>query len=142
MDKTRRSQIIFGCLVVIAVIVWVSNFSSVKGQKVSFPDTKNEEEMPLSQLVSRLSSGSLPPPSGAAKTLHDNWGHNPFILTPVKGGMVLQGIIWDPAGPKALINDEIVGIGDQIGTMKVLDIQNQKVILNDGTKDIELVVGP
>jgi hypothetical protein len=52
----------------------------------------------------------------------------------------LGGIIWDSASPKALINDEIVQPGYMIGQYTVKEIKQDRVILNDGNKDIELTL--
>ena len=103
-------------------------------------DNNNEQVVPLSDLLSRLSN--INQTQEAVKSSHQDWGRNPFILTPADNEIVLQGIIWDPIKPQALINDQIVEIGGQVGKMRVVDIQSRKVIVNDGTKNIELGVGP
>ena len=55
------------------------------------------------------------------------------------GGVVaLSGILWDAKDPKAVINGEIVGIGDKINNYSVVDIDRNIVVLNDGSKDIEI----
>ncbi len=50
----------------------------------------------------------------------------------------LAGILWDEESPKVIINDEILGIGDDIDGNTIVDIRQNKVILNDGSKDFEL----
>ena len=52
----------------------------------------------------------------------------------------MNGIIWNKTKPKAMIGDAIVVKGDTIGANKVVDIQPNRVILNDGTKDFELKI--
>jgi hypothetical protein len=51
-----------------------------------------------------------------------------------------NGIIWNKVRPKAMIGDAIVVEGDTVGANKVVDIQQDRVILNDGTKDFELKI--
>jgi hypothetical protein len=70
---------------------------------------------------------------------------DPFILGPVisteeisPSGLSITGILWDRENPIAIINDNIVRIGDKIGTNNVVDIKQDSVILNDGIKNFEL----
>jgi Tfp pilus assembly protein PilP len=55
-----------------------------------------------------------------------------------KGGLSLIGILWNQESPQAVINDQSVKVGDQIGPNKVVAIMPDKVVLNDGTSDFEL----
>ena len=52
----------------------------------------------------------------------------------------LNGIIASGKTFKAMIGDSIVGKGDKISGNTVLEVQKDKVILNDGTKDFELKI--
>ena len=51
---------------------------------------------------------------------------------------ILTGILWDKNIPKVIIKHTIVKIGDTIDDKKVICINEDSVILNDGTKDLEL----
>lgn len=53
-------------------------------------------------------------------------------------GPYLSGIVWDQKLPKAIIDDVIVGIGEKVGDNTIIDIQKDKVILNDGSRNFEL----
>lgn len=69
------------------------------------------------------------------------WKRNPFIPTQTAGpaiSLVLNGIVGSSKNPKAIIGDLIVGVGDKVGPYKVTAIKQNRVILNDGTKDLEL----
>jgi hypothetical protein len=78
----------------------------------------------------------------AKKSNYATWGRNPFIPKEVVikkiPKFILNGIVFDEKGPRAVINDEIVGIGDKIGKNTIVDIRRDSVILNDGISDIEL----
>jgi hypothetical protein len=69
---------------------------------------------------------------------------DPFSLAPIipsekySSDTHLNGIVWDKTSPMAIINDEIVKIGDSVGGKIVVDIKQDRVILNDGSKDFEL----
>jgi len=53
--------------------------------------------------------------------------------------IILQGILADAQNPRALINNNNVGIGDRVGKYTIVDIKQDKVILNDGSDDRELI---
>lgn len=81
----------------------------------------------------------------AKKTAYSSWSRDPFSASsaPIKGyrGFVLSGIMWDKESPTAIINDNIVKIGDKISGNAVVDIKQDRVILSDGIKDFELKLG-
>ena len=77
----------------------------------------------------------------AGRSQFKAWERNPFVSGQTAStmvGLTLNGIIWNKAKPKAMIGDAIVVKGDTVGANKVVDIQPDRVILNDGTKDFEL----
>ena len=47
--------------------------------------------------------------------------------------LLLSGIVWDEAGPIAIINNEIFGVGDVIEGNTIVEIKKDRVILSDGT---------
>ena len=50
----------------------------------------------------------------------------------------LSGIIYSPDDPRAIINNDIVRIGDTVGGSEVTDITEEKVTLSDGEKETVL----
>ncbi len=81
----------------------------------------------------------------AKRSNYSSWGRNPFLLqvTPIRtfGGLILNGIMWDKKNPLAIINEEIVKIGDKVDGNTVVGIEQDRAILNDGNKNIELLLG-
>ncbi len=72
---------------------------------------------------------------------------NPFILEAIPihtsdMALRLEGIIYDPAQPIALINGEARRIGDQIGDAKIVDIQRNRVVFVKEGTEFELSLGP
>lgn len=71
-------------------------------------------------------------------------GRDPFnkpVGPAANAGPVLSGIVWDPREPAAIIDGQIVRIGDMLASPaveKVVDIGKNHVILNDGTRNLEL----
>jgi len=79
----------------------------------------------------------------AKKTAYSSWSRDPFSVSsaPIEeyAGLTLNGIMWwDKENPKAMINNNIVGIGDKVKEATVIDIKQDRVIFNDGSKNFEL----
>ena len=77
----------------------------------------------------------------AKRSSFQSWARSPFIPKSVKGSsyqMELSGILGSGKNLKAMINGQIVGKGDKLGSNTVADIAVDRVTLNDGTRDIVL----
>ncbi|RJP28073.1 MAG: hypothetical protein C4533_06275 [Candidatus Omnitrophota bacterium] len=62
-------------------------------------------------------------------------------ISPVKTSvrqLSLNGILADDKGILAIINNEIVGVGDRVDNYIVIKIEKDKVILNDGVNNFEI----
>jgi hypothetical protein len=71
--------------------------------------------------------------------IKEGWGRDPFFFEPSSAaggieGFVLNGIVWDAQNPYAIINDNIVKIGDKIGDMVVVGINEKSVVLEESGK--------
>jgi hypothetical protein len=47
-------------------------------------------------------------------------------------GFSLSGIVWDPKNPVAIINGEVMHVGDSVDGKKILEIKKDRVILGEG----------
>jgi len=76
----------------------------------------------------------------AVRTKFESWARHPFAprAGAARQSLSLNGIVGSPKNPKAMISDAIVGVGDTIGKYKVVAIKQDRAILSDGTKEIEL----
>lgn len=52
--------------------------------------------------------------------------------------ITLSGILWEENNPLAIINNKIVKVGDRVAGCNVVEIRQNSVSLNNGTKDFEL----
>lgn len=85
---------------------------------------------------------SVFPQRTAQKTDYDSWLRSPFTLqktsTKISNGLILNGIMWDKETPLAIINNDIVQTGDNISGNIVVEIKQDRVILNNGSGNFEL----
>lgn len=79
------------------------------------------------------------------------WGNDPFGgppeadteaggPVPTRPGDELEGIIAGPTGMVAILNQQIVRIGDRIGAERVIEITPRSVILQRGQQTRRLVI--
>ncbi|MFH1854684.1 MAG: hypothetical protein ABH815_05170, partial [Candidatus Omnitrophota bacterium] len=73
--------------------------------------------------------------------IEKDWGRDPFYPeTPFTGGeagitgFMLNGIVWDKEAPYAIINSEVVKTGDKLNGASIIEITENKVILEQDGK--------
>jgi len=74
-----------------------------------------------------------------------SWNEDPFAKLPItpptspqESQLQLRGILWDDRGGLAIINDDLVKVGDTIGGWRVVRITPSYVILKQGEIEIKL----
>lgn len=130
MPKFNTQRIILAALALIAVFVWYNGLRSFSKKKDSAPSGYPEVSSSRQEIKQKKRSG------------HKEWGRDPFMITqtPVSDSfaLALGGIVYDEKDSYALINNQLLHIGDEVAGNRVVGIQQDRVILNDGNKDIEL----
>lgn len=130
LDDKNKKKLILGVLIIISVLVWGRNLAPVK-----------KKLKDISRQFKAVTWQHLPKRK-APRTQAKDWGRNPFTATPGSesaiSGLQLGGIISDAKERYALINDQIARAGDTVGAYKVVRINEDGVIVNDGNKDTEL----
>ncbi len=143
MEKKDKIQLgVTGILIVVLLIL----FARAVGGK------KQDQFVSVEKKVSQV---KVPVPEGTKEqsfyarlqeqTKNLEFKRDPFFKQPITTSesaqeLYLSGILWDDLNPTAIINDTIVTIGSQIGGKKVLDIQKNKVILEDAEQKTELIL--
>lgn len=132
--------IVLGAFAVLSLVRGIFTPSAIRRDLASTPAETAEKTKPAAARVT-----IAPSRRSAKKSKHDAWGRNPFVATKKPGEPIeelnLGGILWDKDKPVAIINDNMVGIGDAVGAYKVVDITQDSVALNDGTEEHTLKLG-
>jgi fumarate reductase subunit C len=134
-DKKVVVLIILAVLALISLIYGIT--ASPKGRSKNAA-AKRQVAITQSQGVAK---NVVPTKRLPKRSQFKTWKRNPFIVgqaASTSSELVLNGIIWNKAKPKAMIGDAIIVKGDTIGANKIVDILPDRVILNDGMKDFEL----
>ena len=134
--------------VTLAVVLAVAAvFSVIHGITASSPK-RNRAISPIAAVNQNQRSVSgetaLPTKRLALRTQFKSWRRRPFVPVGTPGvsaaPLIISGIIAKGNIYKAMIVAAIVMKGDKVGSNTVVDVQKDKVILNDGTKDFELKI--
>lgn len=130
-------------LIIAILLLGAGAFSIFRG--IAAPPSGKHAARRREAVAAKASPGPLPGietriKRRAARTKYSGWRRSPFVPKGSRAGSSfgLSGIVWDKKKPKAMIGDAIVNKGDKTGSYTVVDIKKDSVVLNDGTKDIEL----
>ena len=147
--KRKKNLIVVGSLALVFCIILANSLYTIKKKSAPPPPTK--------------------PPAAAGQSLSDRlvfvtdmrlndklreeqekvwdkeWDRDPFVPQAASAivraiNLKLDGILWDEAKPKAIVNEKTLLVGDTIYGYTVVDIKPRSVILRTGEKNIELYV--
>ena len=128
----NRKPAIFVVLMIIAVFIWVRKDGNV-------PDVSSASTSAgLDQTVTGTETVA------GKRTEFVDWGRDPFTFPQREGkvdnisNLTLLCIILSDKEAQAFINESIVRVGDRIADKTVRRIEQNRVILTDGTRDYVL----
>ncbi len=129
----RNSKLaILVVFITVAIFVWVPKGKKTKDVSSTTSSAALDQALPLIKVVPRR------------RTEFVDWGRNPFTSPQRKekvgsvSNLTLDAIIWGDKKPSAFINNSIVSVGDKITDKTVKQIEQDRVILTDGTNDYVL----
>ena len=131
---TPKQKIILGVLGLLLIVIWVR---ALAPRRPAPPAISPANPIPLPAAP----RGNA---AGPGADVPESWGENPFLADRGARGpavteepsskdlIVLNGILWDPRTPSAILNNRVVSPGERLGEWKVLEIQKDRVILSNG----------
>lgn len=133
-SKERIQLVVIGILAVVLVLACVRTYMQMQSKKM-----KRGAGAAAVQSVSADQTAPL------YVTLAEEAGQisierDPFFPVPKvsASSIVLNGILWDEVKPTAIINNEIVQVGQSVNGKVVVGIWKDKVILSDGSNEVDL----
>ena len=118
--------------VTVAIFVWLPKGKKTKDAPSTISSVTFEQAIPVTRAMPRK------------RTEFVDWGRNPFTFPQSEeevgsvSNLRLLCIIVTDEGAQAAINESIVRVGDTITNKTVKRIEQNRVILTDGTKDYVL----
>jgi hypothetical protein len=133
-------------LILLIILSVIAVFALIRGLTV--PSKRKYEAPPAP--YGKEAGGAAIVQRRAPRSDKGAWGRNPFASSPVashgpvsrRGDFLLNGIMWDEKKPSAIINGDMVMVGDSVGSYKVVDISKDRVILTDGQDELVLDISP
>lgn len=137
-DKKSIVLVILSIAAIISLIHGIGSLSKTKSRKFVLRqnfqrgEVKNIDSEGIQTFLNRQEK----------RIDYSDWGRNPFVLPEIRDSLevVLNGILWDKENPRAIINNKNVRIGDKAGVYTVEEISEDKVVLTDGIRRLELRV--
>ena len=131
IDKKQKIELIITGIGIIILI-------SLAARYINRPVLKNPSII-IQKLepVSPFEAAERPAPAMETK-----WGRDPFSLEAYSDnatqGLTLNGIVWDANNPYAIINNNIVKLGDRVNDMTVIQINEKDVIVDQDGQQFTL----
>ncbi len=134
MNKQQKLKIALPILIVVMAFVWgpiiFGSGSKSKGNNDTSRVNKNmQESLTVPSVVHQKK----------AKTAYAHGDWHPFMLKRTPKAINLEGILWDANDPKAIINGNIVGVGETVEGKMIIEIKaNSVIIKGDDGEEFEL----
>jgi hypothetical protein len=152
MPKKQQQLVILGVLALVMAAVYAralrpappsrvpSALSAAAAASAAPPAVPNEPAGTISL--------ELPAESGPRRAQREHaatlaWGRDPFTGGSAGGevsGFDLSGILWDPSQPIAIINGQMLRVGEELEGYRVLAITQDTVSLSDGGQPLNLTI--
>jgi len=144
MEKQEELLLILIVVLAIAISVGITYDLRREIKSVHILDEKVSAKQP--SLIEEQSSGKSLFLTLEEKAKRITVERDPFTKIPIDAPeeaepvLVLNGVLWDEESPSAMINEKIVAQGDTIHDHVVVEIKKDRVIVNNGMEDIELLI--
>ena len=148
MKQSQQQLAILVALGAVMIVVYAQPF----GRRTRSAARQVEAEAVSSPSATDAPRSSVPVSSEAAaqgrqaQREHEaslTWRRDPFTRSGSAAGvrgLTLSGILWDPQKPIAILNEQMVSVGDEVEDYQVLEIRPDRVLLTDGTETIQLLI--
>jgi hypothetical protein len=144
MQKKSTQLIVTGTLILILIFATLSSISQVKKTDIAKNTVPAISLSPQEAVLPAASqtAGAVSDIEAVRKLEKESEGlelkRDPFAPMPKKArssssGPSLNGILWDETSPMAIIDAEVVKVGDNVGENTVVEIKPDSVLLSDGT---------
>lgn len=147
MSRSQKQLVVLAMLLAIMGAVYARAFRSPAPSLHRAQPQQLLAEAP----VREASSIALTAPPSAQRTAQRQrvaqlaWARDPFFrgaASPQTSELALSGILWDAAQPIAIINGQMVRVGEELEGYRVVEISHDVVSVTDGTQTFQLQLSP
>ena len=155
MNKTQQQYLFLGLSLMVMIGVYVRALrpsGPVARTAGGRPPTSESAAATAREAAAAPASGvvslDLPEALPARQAQRDQasrlaWGRDPFTggaAGAEVSGFDLSGILWDATQPIAVINGQMLRVGDELEGYKVTQIAQDSVLLSDGSQTLTLAI--
>ena len=153
MPKKQQQLVILGVLVMVMITVYARALlrpaASARAPAVRAPADVSAPAAPRPAAAPEGEiSLDLPADTGLRQTQRARatglaWGRDPFTGGSAGGevsGFDLSGILWDASQPIAIINGQMLRVGDEVEGYRILEITRDRVTMSDGSEPLNLLI--
>ena len=79
------------------------------------------------------------------RAAHLSWRRDPFSRGGSAAGMsglALTGILWDATAPMAVLNGQMLRMGEEIDGYRITAIEQDRILISDGSETLEILIAP
>ena len=145
MDKQKRSLIILGAVFLVGAAVWIRGLTVPVRPRSGAASSQIPVAMFLRSTPVVPSSSQHHVAGERGRTRFSDWDRSPFLLHGelAQGvrGLLLDGIVWDAQNPLAMINNQVLAVGDSVGRSRITRITKTEVFLEEEGSEFILRLG-
>ena len=147
MSRSQLQATILSALVVVMLLVYTRALRSSAPAAVSFSAAPASVEAQPVEVPSGL---PIAEPSDQRDAQRERaaqmaWSRDPFtrgVASAQGSGLTLSGILWDPSAPIAIINGQMVHVGEECEGYRITEIGQDRVAVTDGIETFQLHIAP
>lgn len=158
--KDLIKLIITGILVVVLLLLIINSRSAVNKAQELRKKTLNAPELTLIQegesdqqnatlaaqqasQVGKFTYKKLEEHAKGLIAVRDPFSNIPMTSRSeaASNALALSGIVWDKLKPLAVINDNVVKVGDKVGSSVLVEIRQDRIVLREGSITREIKLG-
>jgi len=114
---------------------WALAFAGCRGARDEAPDERyrkliHDVEQTLTAIDRKAGIHEI--------AMEDDTGRIPEGITVARGGLHLEGVVWNDDVPLAFVNGRVAGVGDRVGGFKVIAIDTEKVTFEDAEGQVRI----
>ena len=143
MSRSRQQAITFGILLVVMILVYAK---ALRPPAAGHPAPAQAALGEIREVAPQGTSGVLAQRAEQrTRAARLAWRRDPFLRGASAGGpagLLLAGILWDATAPIAMINGQMLRVGEELEGYRVTAIFQDHVSLTDGSTAYELSLSP
>lgn len=144
--STQRQKIVLAILLAVMAVVYLRAWRPSQPSSPPTAQPQPVEAAPASPIEAQERRRDVPAERAAQRQRAGElaWGRDPFLRGGTEGasGLVLSGILWDAQAPVAILNGQMLRVGEELEGFRITRIAADAVTVTDGAETFQLQIAP